>query len=252
MADPGGGVDLERLASAYDHRVAGTGDVRRAARAGEVAGLRAGSLAVDAGGGRGAHAAVFAGAGARAVVIDRSDRMATEAASRSGVFSLVGDVRRLPLRSAVADLVYFHSVVHHGGWQDMLDEACRVVARGGVVWIWTFTPEHLRDSYLGRWFPTVRRLDEERFPPPDALAGTLAHHGLDVGPEERDSEAVCRRAGDWAAAVRAGFVSTLHLLDPAEVDAGLERFRAAHPDPDEEIRYDLRLAAVWGRAPSLA
>jgi hypothetical protein len=147
--------------------------------------------------------------------------------------------------------VYFHASVHYGGWRGMLGEAARVVEPGGVVWVWTFAPGHFRASYLAEWFPSVPRIDEARFPDPEALLGHLAGCGLERGGTERAREAVVRRAGDWVAGVQAGFVSTLHLIDPAEIEAGLDRFRAAHPDPSEEIRYTLEQEAVWARKPSL-
>lgn len=245
-------VDLGRLAAAYRHRATSAAGLQRAERAAGTAGLGPGSVALDVGGGPGGHAGVFADRGATALVVDRSPEMAAVAAARPRLHAVVGDARALPVRSAVADLVYFHSVVHHGGWEEMVGEAARVAAPGGVVWVWTFAPEHLADSYLGRWFPSVAALDAVRFPPPEDLEERLADLGLVVGRRERDREGVSRTAGEWAAAVEAGFVSTLHLVDPSEIAAGLARFRTAHPDASEEIVYELRLVAVWGRTPSLA
>ena len=40
--------------------------------------------------------------------------------------------------------------------------------------------------------------------------------------------------------MRDGFVSTLQLIRPEELDAGLAAFRAAHPDPDELVTYELK------------
>ncbi len=53
------------------------------------------------------------------------------------------------------------------------------------------------------------------------------------------------------AAVRAGFVSTLHLLSADQVTAGLNAFAAAHPDPDELVSYRLAFRRVSAIAPSL-
>ena len=49
--------------------------------------------------------------------------------------------------------------------------------------------------------------------------------------------------------MRAGFISTLQLLDPAEVEAGLAGFHAEHPDPDEVLHYRLWYRGVMGRKP---
>jgi SAM-dependent methyltransferase len=244
------GVDFERLADGYRYRPSSPAALRRAGRAALEAGLGAGDLAVDVGGGRGEHASEFAAAGAIALVVDRSETMLREARA-CGIPGVLGDGRHLPLRSGVARLVYFHASVHYGGWRDMLDEAGRVVAPGGVVWIWTFASQHFRESFLAEWFPSVPRIDEARFPDPGALLGHLAGCSLEGGHRDTATETVARTAGEWVAGVRAGFVSTLQLIDPDEIDQGLARFLAAHPDPAEEIRYRLSLEAVWARKPSL-
>jgi len=42
-------------------------------------------------------------------------------------------------------------------------------------------------------------------------------------------------------------VSTLQYVGPDEFRDGLGRFRAAHPDPSELVRYRVEYRAVWGR-----
>jgi SAM-dependent methyltransferase len=246
-----GEVDLERLAAGYRHRPASRASLRRAAAEASAAGLGPGTVALDVGGGRGEHAAVFAGTGAVAVVLDRSGTMAAAAGRRPGVAAVVGDARRMPVRDAVASLVYFHVSLHYGGWETMLAEAARVARPDGVVSVWTFSTEHFGASFPARWFPSVPAIDRERFPEPSAVAARLAALGLSevtvtAGPEE-----VERRAGDWAAAAAAGFISTLQLLPPGELAGGLARFREAHPDPDERLRYILDYRRIAGRVPRL-
>jgi ubiquinone/menaquinone biosynthesis C-methylase UbiE len=245
------GVDFERLAAGYRHRPAGPAVLERAGRAAREAGLSAGDVAIDVGGGPGDHAVEFFALGATTVVVDRSPAMARRA-GRAGVRAVVGDGRHLPFRNGTARLVYFHSSLHYGGWEQMLDEAVRVAAPGGVVWVWTFAREHFRSSYLATWFPSVPEIDEARFPDPAAMLRHLVDRALEREGRETARETVSRTAGEWMAGVQAGFVSTLHLIDRGEIDAGLARFRAAHPDPDEEIRYSLAQEAVWAHKPSLA
>lgn len=245
-------VDLEALAAGYEHRPVSEADRQRAALAAAAARLGPGRVALDVGGGRGGHAGEFAALGATALVIDRSPTMAAAAGAVPGVVALVGDARRLPLRAGSCDLVYFHLSLHYGGWEQALGEAVRVARSGGVVWVWTFHPDHHRSSFLAQWFPSVIPIDEARFPDPSALMSRLAALGCrEVETSEHPEEAV-RRAGDWAAAVEGGFVSTLQLLPPGELEAGLARFRGRHPDPNEALRYRLRYVAVSGAAPSLA
>ncbi len=243
------GVDLGRLAAAYGHRVEEDAALR-AAEAATAARLGRGTVAIDVGGGAGGHAAVFAACGSRVLVVDRSIAMATVARG-SGIPTVVGDGASLPIGDACADLVYFHLSIHHGPSERWISEAARVVAPGGVVWVWTLAPEHHRTSFLARWFPSVAPLDEARFPDPGVLAESMLASGLDDATQSDHIEHVTRSAGSWVEAVRAGFVSTLHLVDAAEIAAGLAAFEAAHPDPAEPVAYTIAFRRVSATRPSL-
>lgn len=223
--------------------------LRRAAQTAERAGLAPGRVALDVGGGRGDHAAVFAGTGARAVVLDRSPAMARAALER-GVAAVVGDGRSLPFGDGTAGLVYFHVSLHYGGWEQMLAEAVRVTRPGGLVAAWSFARDHFRHSMLARWFPSIVPLDEARFPHPDLLVARMWALGLEEVTQVAETETVSRRAAEWEAAVRAGFVSTLQLLDPAELGSGLARFHQEHPRADEILHYRLWYRGIMGRKPA--
>lgn len=239
-------MDLERLAAAYHHRSVEEAS-RKAAAAAEAAGLAEGSLALDIGGGRGEHAAHFASRGASAVVVDPSRAMCRVASKRVSAIRARGEA--LPVAGAVADLAYFHMSIHHGAWRRMLSEAVRVLRADGLAWVWTLTREHHRRSFLARWFPSVGRIDEWRFPDPDGLVRALIGLGCRDVSRVDSVTPIERRAGEWARAVEAGFVSTLQLVPPEELAAGLEWFRREHPDPDERLSYELQHARVSGRAP---
>jgi SAM-dependent methyltransferase len=244
-----GGIDLGRLAAAYGHR-AEAASAGRALAAATNARLGRGSLAVDVGGGTGTHAAVFAATGSRVLVVDRSMAMAA-AAHRLGVPVVVGDGAGLPVGDACADLVYFHLSIHHGPFDRWISEAGRVVRPGGVVWVWTLAPEHHRTSFLAQWFPSVAPLDEARFPDPARLARAMLDNGLIDAVQSDHVEHVTRSAGSWVEAVRAGFVSTLHLVPPDEIASGLAAFEAAHPDPSEAVAYTIAYRRVSATRPSL-
>ena len=206
-------------------------------------------MGIDVGGGRGYHAVEFAGTGAAAVVVDVSPAMAAAAAVHAGVAAIVGDGRRLPLAGGTADLVYFHLSLQYGGWPVMLDEAVRVVRRGGLVVAWTLAAGHFAESFLAGWFPSVAAIDEARFPNPDLLAGHLGDGGLIEVEVDGEVERVTRRVGEWRRAVEGRFVSTLQMLDADELRAGLAAFSAAHPDDDERLNYRLEWRRVMGRMP---
>lgn len=211
-----------------------------------MAGLGAGSVALDVGGGLGEHAAVWAARGVRSIVLDPSWTMVQRASRRTGVTVLCARSQALPLRDGVLDLIYFHLSIHYGDWRSALTEAHRVLRPGGICEIWTLGSEHHRTSNLARWFPSVAAVDCARFPEPDELTAFL--RGLEMSVEQvRVVERTQRRVGDWTRAVRAGFVSTLQLVSAEELERGLQDFTAAHPDPDEIFEYSLkydRLVAV--------
>jgi ubiquinone/menaquinone biosynthesis C-methylase UbiE len=213
--------------------------------------LHPGSVAVDVGGGRGDHAAEFARTGARALVVDRSPEMVAAAVDHPGVTGIVGDGRRLPVVEAAADLVYFHVSLQYGGWEQMLDEAVRVLGPGGRVAVWTFAPGHFERSFLAMWFPSVAAIDAARFPAPDAVASRLIRAGCVDVDITAETEVIERTVRSWETAAAARFVSTLQMLPAGELEVGLARFRSEHPDSDAVLCYELSYRRVAGMAPRL-
>ena len=243
-------VDLSRLAAAYDFR-ADTGLSQRIQQMLKTAAIGVGATVVDIGGGRGAQAAACRAAGARAIVADPSAAMVQHAVGRGdGIEGVLARGESLPFAAGTADLAFFHLSIHHGDWRRMLDEAYRITRPGGQVWVWTTSDAHHRASFLARWFPSVGEIDEERFPRVGDLEDHLGGLGL-LGTTVGHRDVLHRAASEWVAAVRAGFVSTLHLLDAGEIEAGLSAFHAAHPDPDADVEYELEYAGVWCSRPPL-
>lgn len=237
-------VDLEDLADGYNHRPASTAGLRRARHAAASAGVAPGDVAVDIGGGRGSHAAVWLERSARPLVVDPSRGMAKVAAELPGVTPIQARAQALPLRTNCARLTYFHLSIHYGDWQRALDEAVRVID-SGECWIWTMGEEHHRSSFLARWFPSVGDIDAVRFPAPARIAGYLEDLGCEVE-TGKETEDKITPAGVWRAAAEARFVSTLQLISPEELTRGLTAFDAEHPDRDEPIEYVLTFD--WLRA----
>jgi ubiquinone/menaquinone biosynthesis C-methylase UbiE len=238
-------VDLENLAAGYAHRPSSPQGLARAGRAARSVGLGPGDIAVDVGGGRGAHAGVWADLGAKALVLDPSRGMAAAARHRSGVIPVRAIAQQLPLRSAIVSLVYFHLSIHYGDWKRSLDEALRVLHPGGKCWIWTMGEEHHRSSFLARWFPSVGDIDAARFPPPEEIVSYLAAASADVK-TGREVEHKEMTAGAWRSAVEARFVSTLQLISDDEYRSGLVAFDETYPDPDAMVDYVLTFD--WMRA----
>jgi ubiquinone/menaquinone biosynthesis C-methylase UbiE len=198
-------------------------------------------VALDVGGGPGAHAAQWASAGARAIVVDPSSDMNQLAlAEHPGLPVVRARAESLPFRTGCAALVYFHLSIHHTSWRVALAEATRVVRPNGTVAVMTLGPAHHDSSMLQRWFPRVAVLDRGRFPDPADLVAELSRAGADVA-VERVVQTKRRRTGDWVAAVEARFVSTLQMLDDEEIEMGLAAMAARHPDADAQLAYPM----VW-------
>lgn len=232
-------IDLEHLAAGYAYRPASAAARRRARRAGAEARIDRTAVAIDIGGGRGEHAAEWVTSGALVVVIDPARGMLRQAAARTGVRAICGTAQQLPLRARSVRLAYFHLSIHYGDWRRSLDEAIRVLEAGGSCWVWTMGEEHHRNSFLARWFPSVADIDAARFPDPAAVAAHLTAAAAEVT-TGREIELRTVSSQQWHDAVRAGFVSTLQLVDIEELEAGLSRFTAAYPDPEQPVDYTLR------------
>ena len=232
-------VDLEVLAEGYRYRPPSIGSLAHAARAADSADLRPRDRALDAGGGPGAHAAVWAERGAASVVLDASPVMVRTAGSRPGVEAVVGRTQQLPFRDGRFSLVYFHLSIHYGDWRAALHEAHRVLRPGGECWVWTLGAVHHRASFLARWFPSVGEIDAARFPDPAEIVDALADRFGDVN-RGTNLEVVERSAGSWVEAVRGGFVSTLQMVPLQELESGLAAFAREYPDPDAIVEYQMR------------
>lgn len=230
MAD----VDLEELARAYRYR-----PISQAASARtRLVATEALDPLLDIGGGTGAHAAIWAAQGRQAIVCDLSAEMTRQAATHRNVQVVRGDAHRLPLSDDSVGLAYFHMSVHYGDWKETLNEAGRVVRGGGIIDIWTFSPQDIERSPLGTWFPTVAEIDVGRFPSPVALAAHLSTIGTEIAVDTQD-EQVRRTAGEWIDAVRGRFVSTLQFVPAEELERGIARFIERYPD-DNDI-YESRI-----------
>ena len=238
-------VDLEGLAEGYDHRPVSDASLARARRAAASVQLGRNDVALDIGGGRGRHAAMWIENGALPVVVDPARGMARAAASKTGVLPVCATAQALPFVSGSVRLSYFHLSIHYGDWRRALDEAMRVSRTGAECWIWTMGAEHHRASFLAKWFPSIGDIDSVRFPDPDDLSDYLAERSRRVE-TGKETERVVKPAGAWRSAVEAGFVSTLQLISSDELARGLAEFDQAHPDPHEPVEY--LLTFDWIRA----
>lgn len=236
-------VDLDHLSDTYRFRPLRSEGETRVRMA--MAGIAPEATVLDAGGGTGAHAAVMRNDGFHPTVLDPSAAQRSKARER-GLPVLGGVSQNMPFSGDSFDVVYFHLSLHYGDWSAALREAGRVVRIGGRVWIWTFTRTYLQNSYLGRWFPSVRRHDLMRFPETDEVIFHLKDAGLTNIEVGSRTERVQRTAAEWQEAFAAQFVSTLQMVEGGELKIGIDNHRRFHRDPEEMVHSDLEFQSISG------
>ncbi len=121
----------------------------------------------------------------------------------------------------------------------------------GAIAFATFAHRHFIETELTRFFPSIPRIDLARFPSIPALRRDLQANGFDqLGDYEvahRDEVPPPVLIGR----VERKYLSSLHLLEPAEYEAGLARMRSElHGMPS--LRRTLRATVVTARLPGKA
>ncbi|MGH9259331.1 MAG: class I SAM-dependent methyltransferase, partial [Acidimicrobiales bacterium] len=135
----------------------------------------------------------------------------------------------LPLPTAWFDAVVSFNAVHHFALDGFLAEAGRVLRPGGMLVIYTRTPEQNRRTIWGEHFPEFAER-ETRLPTRDALRASLWASGV-------FGRVRLRTAAWWQFTTLGGLVhqararhySTFRFYAPEEFDAALARF-------DERLR----------------
>ncbi len=241
-------LDFDPLAGDYDR-------LRPAGRAWEDLSERTLALLgdfrrlVDVGCGTGRFAA-FAKArrGGRVWGVDPSAEMLRRARERPGTAGIgwkQAPAERLPFTGGWFDAAHMHLVVHTlVDRPAALAEIARVLAPGGRLAIATFAMEHFERFFLNPYFPSIASIDGARFPDPGVLAAELGVAGFQDAAAERISQPVRAEPKDVLERVRGRYISTLHLLEPAEYAEGLARLEREVADGRGQFAYSLEWALI--------
>jgi SAM-dependent methyltransferase len=239
---------FDRMASRYDELRPGDERWWEQFELTGTAGLAAATRLLDVGCGTGRLANAAADRfGLRAWGIDSSAPMIEQArqhATRRVAFR-VASADALPFRDGWFDAVTMRLVVHTLGARrkDAFRESARVLAPAGRLFVWTFAPTHFTGFYLAPYLPSLPAVDLARFPEPAVIESELCAAGFDeVVQHVLVQDGTIARA-DAAERVRAGYISTVHLLPEDEVAAGVSRLEreAEAGEPDLATRLDWRL-----------
>ena len=198
-----------------------------------AAGLGAATRVLDVGCGTGRFAAaVVERVGARVWGIDPSAAMLAEARARRirGASFRQAPAHELRFRDRWFDAAILRLSVHTLGPTRLaaLDEIARVLSPGGVLYLWTFSPGHIRGHHLAPYLPSLTEIDLARFPDPAELADELERagfHDVVVRPLRQHGTIARDRA---AARVRDGYISTIHLLPEGEAAAAIAQLEREH------------------------
>jgi len=176
---------------------------------------------LDVGCGTGRLAAELQERGCRVWGIDPSPEMVA-AAKRRGVHAKVARAEQLPFKEAWFERAVLWLTVHLLDRHRAFAELHRVLAADGRVVIATFDPSHFDRFWLNRIFPSLERIDRERFP----TEGDLTRELLTAGFQPRVIRLSQRAEISREAAlerIRGRYISTLELLSEEEYRSGLER-----------------------------
>jgi len=191
----------------------------------ELGDLR-GRRVLDVGCGTGRLAAALAEE-ARAKVwgIDPSSAMVAvaRAAVPPDVGVRLGVAEQLPFRDGWFDRVTMSLVIHLVDRPRALAEARRVVPADGRIAISTFHPDHFASYWLNPFFPSIREIDEARFPTPEMVQGELAEAGFPRFDTRRLTAELTIGREDALARIRGRHISTFDLLPANEIEEGTMR-----------------------------
>jgi SAM-dependent methyltransferase len=198
-----------------------------------------GRRVLDVGCGTGRLSAALHERGSRVWGVEPSPEMAARARER-GVNVKVARAEQLPFKEGWFERAVLWLVAHLVDRPAVFAELGRVLSPEGRIAIATFDPAHFERYYLNRFFPSLERIDRERFPEPQALVGELEAAGFAASVIPLSQQGVIG-SQEALERIRGRSISTLRLLDEAEFEDGLAR---AERELTERVRYELEWAVV--------
>jgi SAM-dependent methyltransferase len=173
---------------------------------------------------------------ARVWAVDASAAMVEEARARVpfGVGVKVGSAEALPFRDGWFDRAVMRMTVHLLDRPRAFAELCRVLAPDGRLVSASHDPETFGSGWLASYFPSIVRIDVERFPSTRQLQDELRTAGFDEVRVERLTQPIEVTRELALEKIRGRAFSTFDLIPEDEYRDGLARAEAELADP---VRY---------------
>ncbi|MDQ3777981.1 MAG: methyltransferase domain-containing protein [Actinomycetota bacterium] len=190
---------------------------------------------LDVGCGTGRWSAALAERTAAVTAVEPVAEMREEARKR-GVDAIAARAESLPFADGSFERALLALVAHVVDRPRALGEVRRVLEDVGRVAIVTFDRAQFERYYLNRFFPSLREIDDARFPDRATLARELVVAGFE--PRFVDHRQHSVHAREWVLErLRGRFISTLQRLSAAEFEEGVARAERELPDSVEAEQH---------------
>jgi ubiquinone/menaquinone biosynthesis C-methylase UbiE len=192
-----------------------------------------GRRVLEVGTGTGRLAAALAEqAYAKVWAVDASPEMLAVARRKAprGVAFKQARAEALPFKHGWFERAVAMLVVHVLDRPRAFAELRRVLTADGRLAIATFDPAHIHGYWLNRYFPSIAKIDLERFAPADTLVDELRAAGFAEVRTLRLHQQGTLARETALERIRGRHISTFDLIDETEIEVGLNRAVEGLPD----------------------